>query len=68
MRFVVLIGMLAALSGCTSYREVTFLYYPNAPHRDTFPSRSEFYAVADKECAKIRNEGVLLLEQLLPRF
>ena len=52
MRFVFLIGMLAVLSGCSSYRDVTFLYYPNAPQRDTFPSRSEFYAVADKECAK----------------
>ena len=52
MRFVFLIGMLAVLSGCSSYRDVTFLYYPNAPHPDTsFPSRSEFYAVADKECA-----------------
>jgi hypothetical protein len=52
MRFVFLIAMLAGLSGCTSYRDVSFLYYPNAPHRDTFPSRSEFYAVADKECQK----------------
>ena len=38
MRFVFLIGMLATLSGCASYRDVTFLYYPNAPHRDTFPA------------------------------
>jgi hypothetical protein len=52
MRFVFLIGMLAALSGCSSYRDVTFLYYPNAPQRDTFPSRSEFYAQAAEECAK----------------
>jgi hypothetical protein len=52
MRFVFLIGMLAVLSGCSSYRDVTFLYYPNAPHRDTFPRRSEFYAQADKECEK----------------
>jgi hypothetical protein len=52
MRVVFLIGMLAVLSGCTSYRDVTFLYYPNAPQRDTFPRRSEFYAQADKECQK----------------
>jgi hypothetical protein len=52
MRFVFLIGMLAVLSGCSSYRDVTFLYYPNAPHRDTFPRPSEFYAEAEKECAK----------------
>jgi hypothetical protein len=52
MRFVFLIGMLAALSGCSSYRDVTFLYYPNAPHRDIFPRPSEFYAEAQKECAK----------------
>ena len=52
MRIVFLIGMLAALGGCAVQRDVTFIYYPNAPHRGTFPSRSEFYAVADKECAK----------------
>ena len=52
MRFVFLIGTLAALSGCTSYRDVSFIYYPNAPHHETFPSRSEFYAVAQQECAK----------------
>ena len=28
MRFVFLIGMLAALSGCASYRDVSFIYYP----------------------------------------
>ena len=52
MRFVFLIGMLAALSGCSSYRDVTFHFYPNAPHRGTFPRPSEFYAQAQKECAK----------------
>jgi hypothetical protein len=52
MRFVFLIGMLAALSGCASYRDVSFIYYPNAPHRDTFPRPSEFYATAQQECAK----------------
>jgi hypothetical protein len=52
MRFVFLIGTLAALSGCASYRDVTFIYYPNAPYRTTFPSRSEFYAQAEKECQK----------------
>ena len=51
-RFVFLIGALGALSGCGSYRDVSFIYYPNAPYRDTFPPRSEFYAVAEKECAK----------------
>lgn len=52
MRFVFLIGMLAGLSGCGSYRDVTFKYYPNAPARDTFPRPWEFYAQAQKECAK----------------
>ena len=42
MRIVFLIGMLAALSGCGSYRDVTFLYYPNAPPNGTFPKASEF--------------------------
>ena len=51
-RFVFLIGALAALSGCASYRDVSFIYYPNAPHRETFPRPSEFYATAAKECAK----------------
>jgi hypothetical protein len=58
MRIVFLIGMLAALSGCASYRDVTFLYYPNAPHRDTFPRPSEFYAEADRECAKYGMKAV----------
>jgi hypothetical protein len=52
MRIVFLVGMFAVLSGCASYRDVTFIYYPNAPHRDTFPRPSEFYAVADRECLK----------------
>jgi hypothetical protein len=52
MRFVFLIGMLAALGGCSSYRDVSFIYYPNAPRRATFPPPNEFYAVADKECLK----------------
>jgi hypothetical protein len=52
MRFVFLVGMLAILSGCASYRDVTFLYYPNAPQRDRFPRPSEFYATADRECQK----------------
>ncbi|HSU98983.1 MAG TPA: hypothetical protein VLI91_02655 [Roseiarcus sp.] len=52
MRFVFLIGMLAALGGCAMHRDVTFLYYPNAPPRDTFPRPYEFYAQADRECEK----------------
>ena len=52
MRFVFLFGVLAALSGCAMHRDVTFIYYPNAPHRDTFPRPYEFYAQADKECEK----------------
>ena len=52
MRIVFLIGMLAALGGCAVQRDVTFIYYPNAPHRekDPFPPASQFYAVADREC------------------
>ena len=52
MRFVFLIGMLGVLSGCAMHRDVTFIYYPNAPHRETFPRASEFYAEAAKECSK----------------
>src|SRR5208282_3893279 len=51
MRLVFLIAMLAALTGCASYRDVTFLYYPNAPPSNTFPRASEFYAEASRECA-----------------
>jgi hypothetical protein len=42
MRIVFLIGMLAALGGCAVQRDVTFIYYPNAPHRekDPFPPAS----------------------------
>lgn len=52
MRIVFLTGILVALAGCASHRDITFIYYPNAPHRDTFPRRSEFAAEAQKECAK----------------
>lgn len=37
MRLVFLIGMLALLSGCGAYRDVTFIYYPNAPPSPPFP-------------------------------
>ena len=40
MRIVFLIGTLLALTGCAS-RDVTFLYYPNAPHSGTFPRPSQ---------------------------
>ena len=49
MRTVFLIGTLLALTGCAS-RDVTFLYYPNAPYTERFPRPSEFYAEAEKEC------------------
>jgi hypothetical protein len=52
MRILSVIGMLAVLGGCASYRDVTFIYYPNAPHRATFPRPSDFYAQADEECLK----------------
>jgi hypothetical protein len=52
MRIVFLVGILAALAGCSSYRDVAFLYYPNAPRSDTFPPASAFYAEASRECAK----------------
>lgn len=58
MRIVFLIGMLAALSGCASYRDVTFLYYPDAPRSDRFPPRYEFDAVASRECAKYGMKAV----------
>ena len=49
---VFLIGMLTALTGCGSYRDVTFLYYPDAPPSDRFPPAYRFYAEASRECAK----------------
>jgi len=52
MRFVFLIAMIAGLSSCASYRDVSFYYYPDAPRRATFPPPYKFYAVADKECMK----------------
>ena len=52
MRIVFLIGILLAASGCAIHRDVTFIFYPNAPHKETFPRQSEFYAEAEKECAK----------------
>ena len=58
MRMVFLIGMLAVLTGCSSYRDVTFLYYPNAPRSDTFPPPSAFYAEASRECAKYGMKAV----------
>ena len=52
MRIVSLIGLLLALSGCASERSITFIYYPNRPVGDKFPTSSEFQAEAQKECAK----------------
>jgi len=51
MRNVFLVGVLLALSGCAS-RDIAFIYYPNAPHSDTFPRSQQFYAEAEKECGK----------------
>ena len=58
MRIVFLIGMLAALTGCSSYRDVTFIYYPNAPPSPPFPAPSQFYAEASRECAKYGMKAV----------
>jgi hypothetical protein len=52
MRIVFLIGMLTALTGCGAYRDVTFVYYPNAQPSNTFPQRYQFDALASRECAK----------------
>jgi len=58
MRIVFLFGMLAALTGCASYRDVTFVYYPSAPPTDRFPPASRFYAEASRECAKYGMKAV----------
>jgi hypothetical protein len=61
MRIVFLIGMLAAvggLSGCGAYRDVTFIYYPNAPPSPPFPPPSAFYAEASRECARYGMQAV----------
>jgi hypothetical protein len=52
MRIVCLIGLLLGLSACANYREIVFIYYPNAPRNQTFPPPSEFAAEAQRECAK----------------
>ena len=41
--------------GAERLRELSrfsFIYYPHAPHRKSFPRPSEFAAVAQQECAK----------------
>jgi hypothetical protein len=57
MRIVFVIGTLLTLTGCAS-RDVTFLYYPNAPPNDRFPRPSQFYAEAEKECARYGMKAV----------
>ena len=52
MRYIGLLSLLLTLSGCALERSVTFVYYPNAPHSETFPPRSEFDSDAQKECAR----------------
>jgi hypothetical protein len=52
MRYIGLLSLLLTLSGCALERSVTFVYYPNAPHSETFPPRSQFDADAEKECAR----------------
>jgi hypothetical protein len=52
MRIIYLIGLLLALSGCASERSVTFIYYPNRPPGDKFPTPSQFEAEAQRECAR----------------
>ena len=64
MRIVFLIGMLAALSGCGSYRDVTFIYYPNAPPSATFPPRYQFDALASQECGKYGMKAVHIWDSI----
>ena len=52
MRYIILIGLALALSGCALERSVTFIYYPNAPRSDTFPRQYDFAREAQKECSK----------------
>lgn len=52
MRIITLIGLTLALSGCALERSVTFVYYPTAPHRSTFPRQYDFAREAQKECSK----------------
>ena len=65
MRIVFLIGMLAALSGCGSYRDVTFIYYPNAPPSDHVPPTVPILRRGESGMRKIRNEGGAYLGQHL---
>ena len=64
MRIVFLIGMLTALSGCGSYRDVTFLYYPNAPPSDTISPCIPVLRRGQSGMRKIRHEGGAQLGQL----
>lgn len=52
MRYIILIGLALTLSSCAFERSVTFIYYPAAPHRDTFPGQYDFAREAQKECSK----------------
>ncbi len=52
MRIFCLIGMLLALCGCANERSMTFIYYPNAPHSETFSPPYQFAAQAQAECSK----------------
>ncbi|HTR14853.1 MAG TPA: hypothetical protein VMI72_16785 [Roseiarcus sp.] len=52
MRVLGLIGLMLALSGCASERTITFIYYPNRPYGDAFPTPAQFSAEAQAECAK----------------
>ena len=52
MRYLCLTGLLLTLSGCALERDVTFVYYPNAPHSATFPPPSQFERDAQEECAR----------------
>jgi hypothetical protein len=58
MRIVFLIAALLALAGCASHRDVTFIYYPNAPRSSPFPPPSQFYAVAEQECGRYGMKAV----------
>ena len=52
MRFLTVIGLLLALTGCASERTLSFIYYPTRAPGDQFPKPYEFEAEAQKECGK----------------
>jgi hypothetical protein len=60
MRVIGLLGLLLALAGCASERNVVFLYSPVNPDDDRFPKPYQFAAEAQRECGRYNLTAVHL--------